>query len=208
MSEDNISQTEDIQDIDDLPEAKKLKEDVPSFVSERRRRFAEEYIKDFNGAAAAVRAGYTQKQHSARHSAQRLLNEPEVQAMIREFASNAVQRNKVYIDGVLAELARIATVDFAQAFNEDGSLKRLSDIPEDVRRAIAGLEIKEYFEGSGEERVQVGWIKKIKFNDKNKALELLGKYLAMWVDQTKHTGSLTLEQAIAETMKKKDEQNG
>jgi phage terminase small subunit len=61
----------------------------------------------------------------------------------------------------------------------------MSDIPEDARRAIAGIEIVEEFEGSGKDREQIGYTKKIKFWDKPKALENLGKHLGIYLEDNK-----------------------
>ena len=52
----------------------------PRPLTSRQERFIAEYLKDYNGAGAARRAGY--KKWSARHSSASLLKRPEVQAII------------------------------------------------------------------------------------------------------------------------------
>jgi phage terminase small subunit len=200
--------SDDVKPEHDLDETTEARSIVPEFVSPRRKLFCEEYIKDFSGARAAARAGYSGDVATLSATASRLLNDDNVARYIAELSRNALMRSKIQVDVILAEAARIATVDIAEAFNDDGSLKRLQDMSPNVRRAIAGLEIKEYFEGSGQDRMQVGWIKKVKFADKTKALEMLGKYLSMWTDVTKHEGKLTLEQAIAQSYEKKGQDDG
>ena len=49
----------------------------------------------------------------------------------------------------------------------------------------------------GSERVWNGYIKKIKFWDKPRALELLGKNQKLFTEKVEHSGSVTLEQLVA-----------
>ena len=64
----------------------------------------------------------------------------------------------------------------------------IKDIPKAVRKAISGVEVEELFEGKGEDRVHVGTLRKVKFWDKVKSWELLGKHLKLFVERTEHTG--------------------
>lgn len=90
---------------------------------------------------------------------------------------------------VIRELTRLLTVDITQAFDAAGSLKPIDQIPEDVRRCIAALEVSEVWGLNLEgDRIQTGVLKKIKFWDKNKATELLAKHLKMLVEKTEITG--------------------
>ena len=43
---------------------------------------------------------------------------------------------------------------------------------------------------------RIRYWKKVKMYDKQKALELYGKYLKMFGDRVEHTGSLTLEELV------------
>ena len=63
----------------------------------------------------------------------------------------------------------------------------IHEIPEEIRRAISGLETFEEFEGFGKDREKIGDTKKLKFWDKPRALELLGKHLGLFVDKVDHT---------------------
>lgn len=98
---------------------------------------------------------------------------------------------------VLRELQHIATSDIRKIFHEDGSLKPMSDWPEEVARAVASVEVYEVYERDGRQKVQVGWTKKVKFWDKRAAIELIGKNLGLFVERHKHDLTvMTLEQLV------------
>lgn len=110
------------------------------------------------------------------------------------------------IDRVLDELKRIATVDISEAYTDKNELKPMKDIPEDVRRAIVAVETEELFDGVGREREMIGYTKRIKVADKIKALELIGKKFAMWIEKKQLDMSKSLEELIEESMQ--EESNG
>ena len=113
------------------------------------------------------------------------------------YAEAVLMREQNTKDKVLAELATLAFADIAQAFNPDGSLKPFTDMSPMIRKAIAAVEVDELFEGTGRERAQIGFTKRIKFWDKNKAIEMLGKTLAMFKDVKQISADLTLEQLLS-----------
>lgn len=159
--------------------------------------FALEYLKDLNAAQAAIRAGYSKK--TAKQQGQRLLTNADLKEFIDAELKARQIRTKITADRVLAELHRLATVDIGGAFNDDGSVKELSEMDEDVRRAITGIEVIEYFEGCGPEREQVGVIKKIRMASKEKTLELLAKHLELLTEKFKHDLGEDLAEVIAES---------
>lgn len=151
----------------------------------KQQRFVAEYLVDLNATQAAIRAGYSAK--GARVNGPRLLSNAVVAAAIQERQAKRIGKLELTADAVLGELLRIAKADIAEAFEEDGNLRKLSEIPEDVRRAVAGIEIDDRWEGRGEEAVRYT-VKKLKFWDKNRALELLAKNLGLLVEKHEHTG--------------------
>jgi len=152
----------------------------------RQVRFIEEYLVCLNATVAARKAGYSAR--TAGSQGADLLKNPKVKAALSKAIENRSIRVAVKADDVLGELLRIARVDIAQAFNEGGQLKPLHEIPEDVRRAIAGIEVEQLFVGRGEDRKQTGDLVKVKFWDKVRGLELLGKHLQLFNDKDKSGG--------------------
>jgi phage terminase small subunit len=148
--------------------------------------FCREYLVDLNGTQAAVRAGYSEK--TARSQAGRLLTNVDIVAEVSRLMEERSRRTDASADTVVAELMKIALADIGEAFNQDGSMKALHEMPVEVRRAIAGIDVFEEFTGRGEDREQIGWTKKLRLWDKPKALELLGRHLRMFTDKLEHTG--------------------
>lgn len=156
-------------------------------VHQRRTRFVKEFLIDQNATQAAIRAGYSEK--SAKVTGCRLLTDANVLRAIGE--RNEVINNKLDLtaERLKMELARLCYFDAANFFNPDGSAKAITDLDEDSRRAIAGFEMAELYEGSGEERKQAGYIKKFKLPDKTRAIELAMRVEKMLIERVEITGA-------------------
>jgi phage terminase small subunit len=111
-----------------------------------------------------------------------LLQKPLIQAAMKDRKAAQTERTQITADVVLGELLRVARSDLAAAFNADGSLKPIHEIPEETRRAISGIETNELWAGSGDYRVSMGQTRKLRLWDKTKALELLGKHLKLYTE--------------------------
>lgn len=166
--------------------ASKRKTTKAPCLTPKQKAFIDEYLVDLNATQAAIRAGYASR--TANRTGTRLLSNVVIAAKIQAALEARSKRVQVEADDVLRELKRIALSDLRQAFDENGNLKPIHGLPEDIARAISGLEVDELFEGHGDDRERVGRTKKVKFWDKTKALELLGKHLAMWIERREHSG--------------------
>lgn len=159
-------------------------------VHQRRTRFIKEYLIDQNATRAAIAAGYSEK--SAKVTGHRLLTDANVQAQINAGRERISKKLEATVERVTLELMRLAFYDPLEFWNKDGSAKPLHEMDEDARRAIAGLEIAELFEGKGEERNLAGYIKKFKLADKGANLERLGRHLQMFPTKVEISGSLEI----------------
>ena len=138
----------------------------------RREQFAHEWLVDFNGAAAALRAGYTcRSPNAAEVTAYRLMKEPDVRAIIQAEQKKRLKKIDITADRVLQEWARIAFHDPGDCFDSDGRLINPALLSEHVRAALASIEV-----------AKDGTVK-VKAHDKNRALEMLAKYLGILKDQ-------------------------
>jgi hypothetical protein len=112
-----------------------------------------------------------------------------------------MRRREWAAEEVLHQLRRLGLSDIRELFNEDGGLKNIKELADDVASAVASVEVFEEFEGRGAERRQIGWTKKVKFWDKPKALELLMKNLNLITE--KHDVTVhSLEALLAGTWDK------
>ncbi len=150
-------------------------------INRRQKRFVAEYVIDLNGTQAAIRSGYSKK--TANEQAAQLLAKLSIQAAVSELLIDRELRTQITADNVLTGLYKTASCDVAEAYNPDGTFKNIHDIPKEVRQAITGIESLEVFTGSGEDRVKIGEIKKVKFGDKTRPHELLGKHLRILTDR-------------------------
>ena len=146
-------------------------------LEKRQKLFVLEYLKDLNATKAAERAGYSMR--TANQQGARLLAHAGITKAITLAMDKKLQAIDFSADRVLQELARLAMFDPAKMFNEDGSVKRIQDMDENTRMAIAGFEVVELGEGKGV-------LKRFKLVDKGANLERLGKYHALFVDRVKH----------------------
>lgn len=143
-------------------------------LTEKQKRFIEEYLIDLNATQAAIRAGYSP--NSARDIGSENLTKPAIRARIDEALAERSKRTGINADRVLREIARIAFVNAADVINFD-SATIAEGASEDDTAAIASVKVKTIPTGDGE-----GVEREIRLCDKLKALELCGKHLGMFKD--------------------------
>lgn len=163
-------------------------------LNQRQELFCREYIKDLNGTQAAIRAGYSPK--TADRMAYELLKKPEIQAFVLQSKAERVEEVKIDANYVLKRLIEIDQMDVLDIMNDDMSFRPLHEWPKVWRQYLSGVDISEMFDGRGDERAMVGILKKIKWPDKVKNLELLGKHIGVGaftekVDHTSSDGSMS-----------------
>ena len=135
--------------------------------------FCREYIIDLNATQAAIRAGYSEK--TAYSQGERLLRNVEAKEFIASLVNKRNQVIEVNANYVLNRLVEIDQMDVADILAEDGSLKPIRDWPKVWRTTLSGLDVMTIF--NSEEATTESVLKKIKWPDKVKNLELLGKHV-------------------------------
>lgn len=146
-----------------------------SNLSGKRERFCREYIIDCNGTQAAIRAGYSEK--TANPQSARLLVNVSIKKRIKELQDEAFDSLGIDARYVLKRHVEIDQMDAADIHEIDGSIKPIHEWPKVWRQYLSGMDIAELWEGRGDEKAQIGILKKIKWPDKVKNLELLGKHV-------------------------------
>lgn len=74
-------------------------------MNEKQKQFCNEYLIDFNGTQAAIRAGYSPK--TAYSMANENLRKPEVQAYLKELIEKRNERTKITQDEVIRDIIEV-----------------------------------------------------------------------------------------------------
>lgn len=154
-------------------------------MTEKQKRFVEEYLIDLNATQAAIRAGYSPK--TAPEIGSENLIKPNIKMAIEKAIAERSRRTGVTQDRIVQELAKIAFLNPADVIDTDYA-KVLEDANAEDLACIQSVKYKssESENGSMSER-------EVRFNDKLKALELLGKHLGMFKDKVELSGEVRSE---------------
>ena len=120
------------------------------------------------------------KDGSVHTKASLLMSDVKVQQRVTELRERITSTGIASAERVLLEATRLATFDPRKLFFDDGTPKPITALDDDTAAALAGLDVLEEFEGSGDERRFVGYTKKYKVADKNSALEKLFKHHGLY----------------------------
>lgn len=143
---------------------------IPVSILVRYGTFVSHYLETLDCAAAAKEAGWVGKNAAAQKSlGGALLRNVYVRTMIDQQYKAIIAKTKATTERVWEEIAGIAFLDPAEAFDADGNPKPIPDIPEHVRRAIAGR--KKVVKTFGEDGESVE--EELKFASKDAALAKL-----------------------------------
>jgi phage terminase small subunit len=153
-------------------------------LTDKQRRFILEYIKDRNGTRAAIRAGYSKK--GADVAAIRLLGNARISAEIDRIVGEQLDELKIQDKSILRGINNVADLDPGRMFDEKGNMLDIPDLPEEVRKCISGFDFVTLYEGGGDQKHAFGQLRKIRFSDRLKALELLGRYKKLFTDKVEH----------------------
>lgn len=125
----------------------------------KQRLFCLEYLKDFNGTQAAIRAGYSKK--TANEQASRLLANVNIQNLIKENNAKVEKSSIMDIQEIQERLTALAR----------------GEVDEEI------VVIENIGDFTSEARVIT---KKVSAKDQTKALELLGKTNGLFVDKVQN----------------------
>lgn len=142
-------------------------------LTDKQEMFCREYLIDLNATQAAIRAGYSAK--TANRTASENMSKPDVQSRIAELKAqrnDLVGINSTY---VLNRLVEIDQMDVLDILTSTGELKSVAEWPKVWRTTLSGLEVMEM----ASEGNTAALLKKIKWPDKVKNLELLGKHISV-----------------------------
>lgn len=141
-------------------------------LSAKQEAFCQEYIKDFNATQAAIRTGYSQK--TADRIASRLLSKVDIQDFVSQLQAKRTERVQIDADYVLKRLHEIDQLDVADILTDAGDFLPIKQWPKSWRISLSAIDIQIINSGDAE-----AITKKVKWPDKIRNLELLGKHIGV-----------------------------
>ena len=147
----------------------------------KQQRFVEEYLIDLNATQAAIRAGYSEK--TAKEIGSENLTKPNIAKAIEEAQNKRQEQTQIDAAYVLKRLVEIDQMDVLDIMDDQMKIRPVNEWPKVWRQYVVNLENLELSDGEG-------CFKKIKWPDKVKNLELLGKHVSVgaFKDKIEHTG--------------------
>jgi phage terminase small subunit len=164
---------------------KKLNENGLTDVEQR---YCDEYLIDHNQTAAAIRAGV--KTTNAKSWASKKSTKATVRAYIDRREAEISRRLGITAERIKAELARVAFANPVDILNAaDATVK--GEANRDDTAAINSVKVKSFTAKDGSTTCE----REVRLNDKNKALELLGRAEGMLTDnlRAEMTGTVVIE---------------
>ena len=146
--------------------------------------FSDEWLIDRNGTRAyKVAHPGTKNDNVAAVSAHAMLKRPHVAAYINKHLKKMSATAQIDQEWVLSRLKKLADFNIKDYMDDEGNLKPLSEIPEDVLFAAHGFKnlktmIKESKKGNT--KITQTLLHDLKFSDKRAVLDSIGRYLGMF----------------------------
>lgn len=143
-------------------------------LTDKQKKFVEEYLIDLNATQAAIRAGY--KPENAQQIGSENLSKLVISNAIANAMAERSRRTGINQDRIVQELARIAFVKITDVVDSDGEIN--ANASDDDLACIESYKVEDSdsVNGSSSKR-------EVKLASKIKALELLGKHVGMWNDR-------------------------
>lgn len=169
-------------------------------LTDKQLRFVDEYLIDLNATQAAIRAGYSPK--TADRIGAELLGKTWVADAVATGKAERSQKTQIDANYVLNRLVEIDQMDVLDILDDDGNMKPVREWPKVWRTTLSGMDINRLKTlGEGENAVE-SVLQKIKWPDKVKNLELIGKHVDVqaFKDQLGLSGGMKVshEDALAE----------
>ena len=134
--------------------------------------YCQSYIKTpENQTQAAINAGFSPNTAAVKASV--MMRDERIQKRIAELMEERNKRMRVSADYVLMRLVEIDQMDVIDILNDDGSLKPIREWPKIWRTTLSGFDLSSTIMNINEDSIET-ILKKIKWPDKVKNLELIG----------------------------------
>ena len=170
--------------------------------------YCQSYIKTpENQTQAAINAGFSH--NTAAVKASNMMRDERIQKRIAELMEERNKRMRVSADYVLMRLVEIDQMDVLDILNDDGSLKPIREWPKIWRTTLSGFDLSSTIMNMNEDSIET-ILKKIKWPDKVKNLELIGKHVDVnaFKERLEVSGTVTIADRMAKARDRVKKQAG
>ncbi|HDS9360797.1 TPA: terminase small subunit [Enterobacter chengduensis] len=170
--------------------------------------YCQSYIKTpENQSQAAIDAGFSPNTAAVKASV--MMRDERIQKRIAELMEERNKRNRVSADYVLMRLVEIDQMDVLDILNDDGSLKPIREWPKIWRTTLSGFDLSSTIMNMNEDSIET-ILKKIKWPDKVKNLELIGKHVDVnaFKERLEVSGTVTIADRMAKARDRVKKQAG
>lgn len=162
-----------------------------------------------NQTQAAINAGFSPK--SAHVKASTMMRDERIQKRIAELMEERNKRLRVSADYVLLRLVEIDQMDVIDILDDEGGLKPISQWPKVWRTSISAVDINRIRMAMKDDEEDIeSTLQKIKWPDKVKNLELIGKHVDVnaFKERLEVTGTVTIADRMAAARRRLKERQG
>ncbi len=172
--------------------------------------YCQSYIKTpENQSQAAIDAGFSPNTAAVKASV--MMRDERIQKRIAELMEERNKRNRVSADYVLMRLVEIDQMDVIDILDDEGGLKPISQWPKVWRTSLSAMDINRIrMAGKDDEDDIESTLQKIKWPDKVKNLELIGKHVDVnaFKERLEVSGTVTIAERMAKARDRVKKQAG
>ncbi len=159
-------------------------------LTEKQKLFCKYYLISLNATDAAIKAGYSKK--TATETGSENLRKPHIAEYVQKLMDKRAEKIEITADKVLQEIAKLAFSNPTDYIEITGFGVKIKDLSNLDTTCIAGA--KDSFDKEGSYNGT-----EVKFYDKTKNLELLGRHLGLFKDKVE----LSVDEQIQEWLRGK-----
>ncbi|KJT24695.1 terminase, small subunit [Salmonella enterica subsp. enterica serovar Heidelberg str. SARA36] len=190
------------------PKAPKRKSTQYKPLTAMQEAYCQSYIKTpENQTQAAINAGFSPNTAAVKASV--MMRDERIQKRIAELMEERNKRLRVSADYVLLRLVEIDQMDVLDILNDDGTLKPIREWPKIWRTTLSGFDLSSTIMNMNEDSIET-ILKKIKWPDKVKNLELIGKHVDVnaFKERLEVSGTVTIADRMAKARRRVKDQAG
>ncbi|EAX7570469.1 terminase small subunit [Salmonella enterica] len=190
------------------PKAPKRKSTQYKPLTAMQEAYAQEYTKcPENQTQAAINAGFSPNTAAVKASV--MMRDERIQKRIAELMEERNKRLRVSADYVLLRLVEVDQMDVIDILNDDGTLKPIREWPKIWRTTLSGFDLSSTIMNMDETSIET-ILKKIKWPDKVKNLELIGKHVDVnaFKERLEVSGTVTIADRMAKARRRVKELAG